>query len=45
MENGRFEVLLTSEEMLEEDRWHHLVTVPDRDLIDEAGRGVPRLTR
>lgn len=25
MENGRYDVLLTSEETLDEDRWHHLV--------------------
>jgi hypothetical protein len=34
MENGRFDVLLTSEEMLEEDRWHHLVASWSSSTVD-----------
>lgn len=34
MENGRFDVLLTSEEMLEEDRWHHLVASWSPSTVD-----------
>lgn len=34
MENGRFDVLLTSEEMLEENRWHHLVASWSPSTVD-----------
>jgi hypothetical protein len=34
MENGRFDVLLTSEEMLDEDRWHHLVASWSPSTVD-----------
>ena len=34
MENGRFDVLLTSEEMLDEDRWHHLVASWSSSTVD-----------
>lgn len=34
MENGRFDVLLTSEEMLEEHRWHHLVASWSPSAVD-----------
>jgi hypothetical protein len=34
MENGRFDVLLTSEEMLGEDRWHHLVASWSPSAVD-----------
>lgn len=34
MENGRYDVLLTSEEMLDEDRWHHLVASWSPSTVD-----------
>jgi Concanavalin A-like lectin/glucanases superfamily len=34
MENGRFDVLLTSDEMLDEDRWHHLVASWSSSTVD-----------
>lgn len=34
MENGRFDVLLTSEETLEDDRWHHLVASWSPSTVD-----------